>query len=443
MQRVYQNLRNGESDWYRTASDIKEKIASLQEKYGYSQWKNKPIKIELERDGKTIVFTMVEALSIYATSKREQGLMHLLANGFVRQEEEHKKLLKVLKKEYKKDSSMETPKKLLESMKGKATTLTIDDIKAITEAIDTEARQYADDFVAYMSKDMADLGNQTALKLKGRKIFGEDYYFPIVSDPNHLHFAAAKGVDARLKNMSMTKATVEKAKNSIVIGGFTDTAAKHCLDMAMYSAFTLPLEDFTRVLNYGVDATEASDALSVRQEIERVYGAGAVNYIKTLLSDINGGVVVRGAGALNKLISMTKKDAVIGSLSVAIQQPSAIGRAFAYINPRFFFARGSKNSWEELKKYAPVAGVKEMGYFDTNIGRTALEWVTDGTTASSVTAIDKIARARDWTVDFLSAIPSKMDEITWARIWAAVKAETHHKHPEMDVKSEEFLKLAG
>lgn len=443
MQRVYQNLRNGESDWYRTASEIKEKIASLQEKYGYSRWKNKPIKIELERDGKTIVFTMEEALSIYATAKREQGLMHLLANGFVRQEEEYAKLLKVLKKEYKKDSSMETPKKLLESMKGKATTLTINDIKAITEAIDAEARQYADDFVAYMSKDMADLGNQTALKLKGRKIFGEDYYFPIVSDPNHLHFAAAKGVDARLKNMSMTKATVEKAKNSIVIGGFTDTAAKHCLDMAMYSAFTLPLEDFTRVLNYGVDATVESDALSVRQEIERVYGAGAVNYIKTLLSDINGGVVVRGAGALNKLISMTKKDAVIGSLSVAIQQPSAIGRAFAYINPRFFFARGSKNSWEELKKYAPVAGVKEMGYFDTNIGRTALEWVTDGTTASSVTAIDKIARARDWSVDKLSTLPAKMDEITWSRIWAAVKAETHHKHPEMDVKSEEFLKLAG
>jgi hypothetical protein len=86
-----------------------------------------------------------------------------------------------------------------------------------------------------------------------------------------------------------------------------------------------------------------------------------------------------------------------------------------------------------LKKYAPVAGVKEMGYFDTNIGRTALEWVTDGTTASSVTAIDKIARARDWSVDKLSTLPAKMDEITWSRIWAAVKAETHHKHPEMDV----------
>lgn len=443
MQRVYQNLRNGESEWYRTASEIKEKIASLQEKYGYSQWKNKSVKIELERGGKTVVFTMEEALSIYATSKRKQGLMHLLANGFVRQEEEYQKLLKVLKKEYKKDSSSETPEKLLESMKGKATTLTINDIQAINEAIDAEARQYADDFVAYMSKDMADLGNQTALKLKGRKIFGEDYYFPIVSDPNHLHFAAAKGVDARLKNMSMTKATVENAKNSIVIGGFTDTAAKHCLDMAMYSAFTLPLEDFTRVLNYGVDATEASDAISVRQEIERVYGAGAVDYIKTLLSDINGGVVVRGAGALNKFISMTKKDAVIGSLSVAIQQPSAIGRAFAYINPRFFFAKGTKNSWEELKKYAPVAGVKEMGYFDTNIGKTALEWVTDGSTADSVTALDKVIKARDWTVEKLSAIPAKMDEITWSRIWAAVKAETHHKHPEMDVKSEEFLKLAG
>lgn len=451
MQSVYQNLRNGEGEWFQTASAIKEKVTSLQKEYGYSKWKNKSVSIKLERSGETVAFTMEEALSVYATANRKQGLMHLLANGFVRQEAEYKKLFKVLKKEYKKDSSMETPKELIKRMKGTATTLTLNDIQAISKAIDDiskDARKYADAFVAYMSKDMADLGNKTALKLKGRKIFGEDYYFPIVSDPNHLRFAAAKGIDARLKNMSMTKSTVENAKNSIVIGGFTDTASKHCLDMAMYSAFTLPLEDFTRVFNYGRDAVVSedgmvTDATSVRQELERVYGAGAVDYIKTLLTDINGGVVVKGAGFVNKLISMTKRDAVIGSLSVAIQQPSAIGRTFVYINPRFFFAKGTKNGWEELKRYAPVAGVKEMGYFDTNIGKTALEWVTDGSTIDSVTAIDKILKAREWTVDKLSVLPSKMDEITWTRIWAAVKAETHHKHPEMDVKSEKFLNLAG
>ena len=449
IQKLYQNVRNGESEWYRTASDIKSKLASLQEQYDYNDWKNKTVSITRERGGSKLYFTMEEALSIYATAKREQGLKHLLADGFVRQEEEYKKINKVLKKEYKKDSSMETPKNILKAMKGNAVTLTLSDIANINNAIDkvnTNAKKYADGFVSYMSKDMADLGNKTAVKLKGRKIFGESYYFPIVSDPNHLNFSAAKGVDARIKNMSATKATVENASNAIVIGSFTDTSVKHCLDMAMYSSFTLPLEDFTRAYNYKVKSTAVSDSTSVRQSLEKAFGSGAHKYISQLLTDINGGVVQKGAGVINKLITISKRDAVMGSLSVAIQQPSAIGRALAYIDFGNFFEwkkPNIKNEWAELKKYAPVAGVKEMGYFDTNIGKSALDWVTDGSTKDSVTFGDKLVNARDKTVDVLSRLPSKMDEVTWVKIWNAVKKETAKNNPKMDRTSEEFLKLAG
>lgn len=454
MQRLYQNIRNGESEWYRTSAGVKTKIASLQEDYGYSEWKNKPVTIKRKMNGQTLAFTMEEALSIYATSQREQGLQHLLADGFVRQEDEYKRIKKALKKDAKdakkkgKKSSEETPKAIIEAMQGRAVRLTVEDISAIVDAVkkasDGRAIKYADGFVEYMSKDMAELGNETALKLKGRKIFGEDYYFPIVSDPNHLHFSAAKGIDARLKNMSMTQATVEKAKNAVVIGGFTDTAAKHCLDMAMYTSFTLPLEDFTRVFNYDVDATETSDATGVRQEIERVYGSGANDYIKQLLSDINGGVVVRGSGIVNKLMSMAKRDAVIGSMSVAIQQPSAIARALVYVSPKYFVKTTfSKKDWEQLKEYAPVAGIKEMGYFDMNIGQSALEWVTDKSTVDTFNFGDKLKNARDWTVDKLAWLPSYMDKITWGHIWNAVKKETAELHPKMDINSEEFLKLAG
>lgn len=451
MQRLYQNIRNGESNWYRTSAGIKTKVASLQKEYGYSEWKNKTVTIKRKMNGQTLAFTMEEALSIYATSQRDQGLQHLLADGFVRQKDEYKRIEKALKKESKKKgkkSSGETPKKIIEAMQGRAVRLAVEDISAIVDAVkkasDGKAIKYADGFVGYMSKDMAELGNETTLKLKGRKIFGEDYYFPIVSDPNHLHFSAAKGIDARLKNMSMTKATVEKAKNAIVIGGFTDTAAKHCLDMAMYTSFTLPLEDFTRVFNYDVGATETSDATGVRQEIERVYGSGANEYIKNLLSDINGGVVVRGSGIVNKLMSMAKRDAVIGSMSVAIQQPSAIARALVYVNPKYFVKTTfSKKDWEQLKEYAPVAGIKEMGYFDMNIGQSALEWVTDKSTVDTFNFGDKLKNARDWTVDKLAWLPSYMDKITWGHIWNAVKKQTAESHPEMDINSEEFLKLAG
>ena len=39
--------------------------------------------------------------------------------------------------------------------------------------------------------------------------------------------------------------------------------------------------------------------------------------------------------------------------------------------------------------------------------------------------------------------PAKADEYTWCAIWDAVKRETKTKHKDLNVNSEEFLKIAG
>ena len=36
---------------------------------------------------------------------------------------------------------------------------------------------------------------------------------------------------------------------------------------------------------------------------------------------------------------------------------------------------GIFTDWEECKKYAPVAGIKEMGYFDTGMGQSSVDWI--------------------------------------------------------------------
>ena len=154
---------------------------------------------------------------------------------------------------------------------------------------------------------------------------------------------------------------------------------------------------------------------------------------------MNGGVRSETVGAIEKLTSIAKKSAVLGSASVAIQQPSAVMRAMAYVNPIYFASTAPKSinltkhgqDWAELKKYAPIAGIKEMGRFDVGMGQQTVDWIK-----SNKTVMNKVE-------DVLSVAPAFMDEVTWVSIWNAVKRETVSKRKDLRPNSEEFLKVAG
>ena len=216
--------------------------------------------------------------------------------------------------------------------------------------------------------------------------------------------------------------------------------------MSMYHAFTLPLEDFNRVFNYRQMGNDIRQNVSLRSELENVYGKNAGRYISQLITDLNGGVRTQaGTEFVNKLIGKFKKNAVFASASVTIQQPSAIGRAVALINPKYFFKRDAdgkfrKSTWNELKQYAPIAVIKEMGYFDTNVGQTTIDWVKaeqyDGF-AEKAKGLWKDSQYRD---DVLSKLPALADEKTWCWIWSAVKAETRDK---TGLSGEALLKKLG
>ena len=188
---------------------------------------------------------------------------------------------------------------------------------------------------------------------------------------------------------------------------------------------------------------------SVNGVIQNAYGDAATDYIDKLYRDLNGGAITDKTTRLpNWMQNMFKKGAVFASASVTIQQPSAIARATALVDTKYFIGpkvdhKRHKALWDEVKKYAPVAVIKEMGYFDTNMGRSAKDFLT----AEEYTGIKEKALAlvkdEGFRDEMLSKAPALADEITWCAIWEAVKRETNAKHPKVDVRSEEFLKLAG
>lgn len=203
--------------------------------------------------------------------------------------------------------------------------------------------------------------------------------------------------------------------------------------MNLYVALVAPLENDNRVYNYGDKEEVESEAgetrangprHSVKASLEGAYGKRALAYMETLMQDINGGVVDRHGDALSSgMVAKFKKSAVFASASVAIQQPSAIGRALALVDPKYFLPGAAKGSWEELKRYAGTAVIKDMGRFDMSMNGTAAQWLVkrDYTLRGGKEALDAakaLVSVKDESLrdDVLGYLPGKMEEITWTKI---------------------------
>lgn len=107
-----------------------------------------------------------------------------------------------------------------------------------------------------------------------------------------------------------------------------------------------------------------------------------MTYIEQLIRDLNGGARRDAAASiLDKGLTAFKRASTMASLSVIIQQPTSMIRAMAYIDGKYFAgAAGIKvkdhaRLWEELKQYAGVAVIKEMGGYDTGVGARTGEFL--------------------------------------------------------------------
>jgi hypothetical protein len=424
--KVFKEVREGEDVW---ANDMSEAQAFREEqfkKYKYGSWDFKKRYGFTSTSGKQFELSLGQILSLYAFSKRDQAGDHLKYGGFVFDgltEVKEKTKVGVTVTYQLKDAT--------------AYNLSEETLAEIIDKLTPEQRAFADAMQDYLSTVMGEKGNEVSLALYDIKLFKEKNYFPLKSAPQYMAKAKeqAQG-EVKIKNSGFTKETTPKAKNPIVLSSFMDVWAGHVNEMSMYHAFTLPLEDFYRVYNYHTSADEKMGMMSVGASLENAYGKASVRYIDQLLKDINGGARVDSTvGAINKLIGLFKKSAVFASASVVIQQPSAIARATALVDTKYFVGKPTKGKhkeiWAEVKKYAPVAIIKEMGYFDTGMGKSSVEWLKGEKTW------------KDKVDDFASKAPALADEYTWCAIWDAVKRETLHTHKDLRPNSEEFLKAVG
>ena len=423
---MYKELRAGEDTFY---GDIKEAQAFIEEQYekhGYKSWDMKKTKTFTAKSGKSFDLTLEQMMTLYAYSRREQAHKHIIEGGIV-----FENAMIVEKNKW------GIPIKYEVTTKG-AFNLSEETFAEIANSLSDEQKAFVDEMQTYLSDNMGAKGNEVSMELLGIKLFKEKNYLPIKSSQYYMNFKAEEAGEVKLRSPAFSKETVQHANNPIVLHNFTDLWAEHINDMSMYHSFVLALEDFTRVYNYKTRTDAKVETMDTKATLETAY-PGATKYINKFLKDLNGGVRAETVGWAEKLTSLAKKGAVLGSASVAIQQPSAVMRAMAYVNPKYFVATTPesmnlakhKQDWEELKKYAPIAGIKEMGRFDVGMGQETVDWIK-----SNKTVMNKAE-------DILSTTPAYMDEVTWVSIWNAVKRETVHTRKDLRPNSEEFLKVAG
>ncbi len=460
MEYLWKPLESASYEMVREQVADTEFLQGKMKEYNAKSWQGKTFRIKLE-SGKEIALTQEQVMYIYAAAKREathkgiggKKINHLGKGGII---------IPKIVKETIIDEETGKPEKIwglipkkIKNLKDKVgTPLTDADIAKINKLLSKEQKQYVDDMVKYLSTIIADRGNKVSRQLYGIDIFNEEYYIPLMSSSDYLNVSFMGQTEKLIKNAGMTKSLTQGANNPIVVDDFTTVVAQHLQQMERYDTLAVPLDNFNRWLNYqsydeDAKGNRVKNGDGVRMKMSKVYGDEMQRYINQLLKDANAvSIKASNEGTLNWFISRFRKNAVLMSLSVAIQQPSAMYRALAYISPKYLLFQTGWTHYhenlEEMLKYSGAAFVKEHGSFDPAVSNNAIDDMLF-VTPEGWQKVWQLFNLKDATYrdQVLSALPKAMDRITWVRIWNAVKNETKANNPGMDVNSEEFLEKVG
>lgn len=401
------------------APDIEEftkKLVSARQKYGYKKWGIEDSKTFKTDDGRDFALTLGERMSIYAYSKREQAEAHMREGGFQREKGAIYKDEKGIYRLHKKES-------LTYKIGDKFRLETI----ASNDFLTKEQRAYVDEMQALLT-EWGNKGNEASNIVYGIDLFTESVYFPLVSSSDYLSSVQNElgntRTTASLSASGMTKPTVPGANNPIMLRSFDDVVMEHIDKMSKYHAYLVPIENLRKMLDAQGESSNGN-MLSMRALIGEKLGDGAKKYFQDYITDLNGAPAISGAKSpLASFFSKSKAVKVLGNISVWIQQWFSVIRASAEINPKYLipflgdsFKKSDMKLYDEMKKYAPITTIKEMGGFDIGNSGTLKDYVGYLETGK--------VKGKAWKKfqDALGVGAGFMDKLGWMTIWKSVKKE--------------------
>lgn len=437
METMYMGLRSGFDKHINNITELREFFEDLFKGYHkkkkpgskIQRWRNsKGLKTVRLESGEDIKISVAQIMSLYCSAKREQALGHILEGGIVLTE-------------------VKRAGKFREAIRGKrglpgtSTKITYNDVLNIISQLTSEQRSMADKLQGFLNGRAAEWGNEASMKMYGYEKFTEKDYFPIKSSRTWLATnAETVNPKEKIRNFGFTKNTVQGANNTIVIDDIFTVFADHVNKMSQYNALAPAIADFMKVYNY---TDKSAGGLTVKGKISDAWGRRYQRYIERFMADIQSNFDMKTEGIgrfMAKSLANYKRAAIGFNLRVAVQQPTAIARAFLLINPVYFVSKNHTPSvlkkmmrkdteYKDMIDHCPIARWKSWGNTQVDMARD----------------IDSIMMNEEWTrADLISMeIYGVLDNYTWSKIWGAVRAETKAKHKDVEVDSEEFYRICN
>lgn len=376
---------------------------------------------ELENGG-TITLNIAQRMTLYCMMKRQQAQSHIFGSGIVASQLD-------LSSNIKKFFGAKVDVQHL------AAQVTLNDVTDIISTLTDEQIQVADQMQDFLNNECSEWGNEASMRMYGYKKFTETDYFPIKSSDAYLD-KSFKGRESteRIRNFGFTKGTVVNADNPIMIDDIFTVFADHVNKMSLYNSFAAPIADMTRLYNYKTRDENGNVVASVDAALDNAYGSKTGRYINNFMADLQSNTQTRTDGftrLANKGLANYKKSAIGFNLRVAVQQPTAIMRAFVLMSPKYFVNTNinMKKNIQDMKDHCQIARWKSWGFSQVDMARD----------------LDDIMMNNEWSkLDLVTMeIYGALDTATWSTIWAAVRKEVKDKHPDVTIDSDEFYELCN
>ena len=410
------NTFNSLYDDFRAALDVKINNTKIAQDYmsnllanskdKVKEWTGKKAEIKTIKldSGKTIELTQAQLMSFYLLMKREQARGHIFGLGI-----KAAPIVAVDKK------GMKYVKKQFEPVK-----ITLDDATRMIAMLSKEQRRIADGIGKFMNTYSKQWVNEATLQNYGYELAKEENYFPIKVDRDFLKSDFDNtNLDPTFTSMGFLKATIKGAGNAIILEDVFDVFTEHADKAATYNAFVGITESTKKIVNYKTQDN------SIKQAMNKKFGIQAFNYLKKFMVDLQGGIRTEsGSPIVTGLIRNVKRATLGLNLRTIIQQPTAIVRASALIDIDYLIKGiAMKSDKAEMLEKSPIARWKSWGYFNLDTGRSMKDIILD-----SVPLLDKQYQGMQIA-----------DDITWTKIWNAVKLEIEDTEPGLKVGSAEYF----
>lgn len=344
--------------------------------------------------------TVNQAIALYETTKREQAALGLARAGFSYKTDDGKKV----------HVPGANPRMTVESAMDYAARLG----KSIYEQFTGQDKGFIQLVEHFFNTDSKEAKTNADLRFMGYTNVLEEFYFPIHRDETTIASSATNVKSflkdiAALNNYSFNKNTKKNAATELFIGNVYDMVTTHAKQMSLYANLALPMQTFDRVYNKNLGSK--SHVVSVRKFINDNIWDGADNYIKKLMSDIQGVAMLdEGFNVFGWIRGKFASFQLGANPKVVLAQAASLPTAATMLDADVI-VKGllNKVNFADLDKYSDYARVRNY----------------DQTVVKAEGVIDKVSKVGDATTKPIQ----KMDRLTVGWIWNACQYQVAKRGP--------------